>query len=144
MVRRLIDSAGNTAKESADVSETRSPGIGWRLGEAGEFLRGSAGPLAIEASGRPSPSEKKQYLLGCKAFAGKSLCVFAPLAQLDRASVYGTEGCWFESSAAQLAGRRSSGVYFLRPLRFALVCSAGATRLPARAIYPVLHRPPAP
>ena len=27
---------------------------------------------------------------------------FAPLAQLDRASVYGTEGCWFESS----------GVYF--------------------------------
>ena len=25
----------------------------------------------------------------------------APLAQLDRASVYGTEGCWFESSAAQ-------------------------------------------
>lgn len=25
----------------------------------------------------------------------------APIAQLDRASVYGTEGCWFESSAVR-------------------------------------------
>ena len=35
----------------------------------------------------------------------------APLAQLDRASVYGTEGCWFEPS----------GVYFFGVRRLAAV-----------------------
>lgn len=31
---------------------------------------------------------------------GVTKVIKAPVAQLDRASVYGTEGCWFESSQA--------------------------------------------
>ena len=41
---------------------------------------------------------------------------FAPLAQLDRASVYGTEGCWFEPSGVYFGPQRltSSGSFLLQ------------------------------
>ena len=39
-------------------------------------------------------------------------CLFAPLAQLDRASVYGTEGQEFESLVARQQKKTDNSVFF--------------------------------
>ena len=54
----------------------------------------SADPEAVPKSGKtPTGSRSLALDLVSVRLSGR-----APLAQLDRASVYGTEGCWFEPS----------------------------------------------
>src|SRR5262249_54335357 len=48
----------------------------------------------------------------------------APVAQLDRASVYGTEGCWFESSQAYSPHPLASALIRPQPLTADRVCVA--------------------
>ena len=63
--------------------------------------------MAILLHARPIPRIGLDSLC-VSIIESRALGLLAPLAQLDRASVYGTEGCRFESCEARFAGSANS------------------------------------
>lgn len=127
--QKLRDAAGAQAHKrpahGALVSASRTPCAGTTREEVARCqvaLSLASSPISAEpALSFPRPGLflfRLTLQLGpCTQLAGRLACLpdskQAPLAQLDRASVSGTEGHWFESSVA----RQPAGLIFTRPCR---------------------------